>query len=128
MGKDAKEAKSLVDSKIVLKIDAIETPRGLVPTISSIESLVNAINKILSELFNRIERIMTLLENNSKCIKDITLVLNGLKLRMEFIENLLSEIKVYISEPRREDSVRDVGQRKKDIKKELLDMIGSNAP
>ena len=110
---------------IVIRVEAIETPRGLVPSVAAIENLVDAVNSILSEVFDAIGEILSLVENNSRCMKKIVTTLESIKIRLDMIESSISEVRakvasseVFVEEPQ----VRE----KRDIKKELLEMIKSN--
>ena len=112
---------------ITVKIDAIETPRGLVPSIGSLESIVGALNNVLGEIYKVIERIFVLIRENAKAIERISKKINSLDVRIDVIESILSEIKVMVNTGVKEKERHDVEEKKrKETKKELLKMIMSN--
>lgn len=112
---------------ITVKIDAIETPRGLVPSISSLENIVGALNNVLGEIYHVIEQIFVLIKENTKAIERISKKINSLDVRIDVIESILSEIKVMVSADVKEKERHGVEKReRKETKKELLKMIMSD--
>jgi len=113
------------ENKIVLRVEAIETPRGLVPSIEAIKGIVSMVNRVLSEIFEGIQGIISLLRENTEMMKDILGALRTVSVKLDVIQEIVTEIKVSVG-GKRGERIISTRESKKDIKKELLDMIRSD--
>lgn len=109
--------------EIVVKVEAIETPRGLVPSIKALESIVNMINEVLSNISSSIQNVALLLKENAEVMKNILRLIQTIDVKLDVIQEMLTDIRA--SMKKEESSVVYSEEPKKDIKRDLLDMIKS---
>ena len=109
--------------EIVVKVEAIETPRGLVPSIKALESIVNMINEVLSNISSSIQNVALLLKENAEVMKNILRLIQTIDVKLDVIQEMLTDIRA--SMKKEESSVVYSEEPRKDIKRDLLDMIKS---
>lgn len=109
---------------ITLEVEAIETPRGLVPTVSSINSLVQALNVVLETIAKMIGEIIESLKKNAEYMEKIVNSIRSLDAKIDVMQSLLMEIKIDLEKDVRKTSVERLpDSKKRDIKKDLLDLL-----
>lgn len=122
--KGADSSRKRNNKTITLEIEAIETPRGLVPTVSSINSLVQALNTVLETIAKMIGEIMEGLKKNAEYMEKIVNNIRSLDAKIDVMQSLLMEIKINLEKDARKTSVRRLpDNKKKDIKKDLLGLL-----
>jgi len=113
------------DSKIIkIEVEAIETPRGLVPTISSVNSIVQALNKVLESITKMITEIVEELRKNTEAMERVANSIRSLDAKMDVLQSLLTEIKINMERNTTDSNTKKFAEnRKRDVKKDLFNLL-----
>jgi len=77
-------------------IDVIETPKGHVPTAESIKSLVEAWNDILSTMNSNLEKIIDMFSNITKKLEKMDITLSKFLSKLDNFSKDIIEIKLVL--------------------------------
>ena len=118
------EKKRKDGNKINIVLEAIETPRGVVPTVQSIESLIVGINDLLEKIVSLFEKIMesiSELKNQTSRLDDRV---RKLEIALKLIQDQIAEIKAVESLTSTKSAiVASKEDNEKDLRKKLLSIL-----
>jgi len=114
--------------KLLIEISAIETPRGLVPTVESLKKFVDVLNRVLSQIYDAVSNIFDVISNVVERIEIIEKKLSNLDMKVEFALTKLSELKVLIEsesgmKERKTGMVSKKRRENKDLRDELISLL-----
>ncbi|MCR8433617.1 MAG: hypothetical protein NDP13_04695 [Crenarchaeota archaeon] len=111
------------EKRLVVEISAIETPRGLVPTVESLKNFVDMLNKVIARIEDVISAILDNLTRVAERLESTERMLNNVAMRVDLVLAKLSELKVRIESHSKIEAnleAKNNELRKENLRKELM--------